>query len=181
VCQERRLERLQHSHLPPIEERERAQSTWARTPPVATYCVQRSSLHRGDFSGILRKTRVLGNTRPPMSHVCGRRYREMDSRNKYGVITYGVRSSPTSTPDGFSWTSHNLRRGAASAAYAIGARLMDIRHVSGWSTISSVLDAKYVNFMMQSSPKARMFFGSLIKDPLPQVVAAPPRRLRRRA
>ncbi len=36
-----------------------------------------------------------------------------------------------SPPEGFSWTSHNLRKGAASAANAIGARLTNIRYQGG--------------------------------------------------
>jgi len=69
-------------------------------------------------------------------------------------------------PDGFSWTSHSLRKGAASAAYAIGARLTDIRYAGGWSTNSTVLTSKYIDFTMQPSPEARMFFDFLIKGPL---------------
>jgi hypothetical protein len=69
-------------------------------------------------------------------------------------------------PDGFSWTSHSLRKGAASAAYAIGARLTDIRYAGGWSTNSTVLASKYIDFTMQPSPEARMFFEFLIKGPL---------------
>ena len=71
-----------------------------------------------------------------------------------------VRCSP---PQGFSWTSHSLRKGAASAANAIGARLDDVRYMGGWSTNSSVLVAKYIDFAMQPTPAARLFFGYLCK------------------
>jgi hypothetical protein len=71
-----------------------------------------------------------------------------------------VRRSP---PEGFAWTSHSLRKGSASAANAIGARLTDIRFMGGWSTNSSVLEAKYIDFAMQPTPAARLFFGYLCK------------------
>ncbi len=45
-------------------------------------------------------------------------------------------------PAKFAWTSHNLRKGAASVAYAIGASLTNIRYAGGWSTNSTVLEAK---------------------------------------
>jgi hypothetical protein len=67
-------------------------------------------------------------------------------------------------PEGFSWTSHSLRKGAASAAHAIGARLTDIRFAGGWATTSNVLEAKYIDFTMQPSPAAWLFFGYLRKD-----------------
>jgi hypothetical protein len=57
-------------------------------------------------------------------------------------------------PEGFSWTSHILRKGAASAANAIQVRLTDIRFARGWATISTVLEAKYIDFAMRLTPAA---------------------------
>jgi len=68
-----------------------------------------------------------------------------------------------SSPEGFSWTSHNLRKGAASAANAIGARLTDIRYQGGWATNSNVLEAKYIEFTMKPFAAARLYFGYLCK------------------
>ena len=65
--------------------------------------------------------------------------------------------------EGFSRTSHNLRKGVASAAIAIGARLPDIRYVGKWSTNSTVLEATYIDFTMLPTPAARLFFGHLCK------------------
>ena len=67
-------------------------------------------------------------------------------------------------PPGFCWTSHSLRKGAASAAYAIRVRLDDIRYAGGWSTKSTVLEAKYVDFTMKPTKAALLFFGYLKKD-----------------
>jgi hypothetical protein len=69
-------------------------------------------------------------------------------------------------PEGFAWTSHSLRKGAASAAHAIGARLTDIRYAGGWSTNSTVLEAKYIDFTMQPTPAAWIFFGFLHRGTL---------------
>ena len=65
--------------------------------------------------------------------------------------------------EGFSSTSHSLRKGDASTANAIGVRLTDIRYAGGWSTISTVLEAKYIDFAMLPTPAARLFFGYMCK------------------
>ena len=67
-------------------------------------------------------------------------------------------------PAGFSWTSHSLRKGAASAAYAIKVPLSDIRFAGGWSTNSTVLEGRYVDFAMQPTGAAHLFFGHLLKE-----------------
>ena len=69
-------------------------------------------------------------------------------------------------PEGFSRTSHNLRKGAASAANAIGARLANICYQGGWATNSNVIEVKYIDFTMQPSAAARLFFGYLCKGNL---------------
>ena len=69
-----------------------------------------------------------------------------------GTLTGWIRTAYTPTeclpPEGFTWTSHNLRKGAASAAHAIGARLTDIRFAGGWATTSNVFQLKYIDFTM---------------------------------
>eukprot|EP00873_Tetraselmis_striata_P026591 jgi/Tetstr1/446855/TSEL_034333.t1 len=47
-------------------------------------------------------------------------------------------------PPGFVWTSHSLRKGAATAAYAIGVVLQKIKHFGGWAQLSSVV-LDYIN------------------------------------
>jgi hypothetical protein len=74
---------------------------------------------------------------------------------------YGSRTRP---PEGFSWTSHNLRKGAASASNAIQVHLTDIRFAGGWATNSTVLEAKYIDFAMRPTPVAWIFFGYLRKN-----------------
>ena len=69
-----------------------------------------------------------------------------------------------SPPSDFRWTSHSLRKGAALATNAIEAPLNDIRYAGGWSTNSSVLEAKYIDFAMAPSYAAYIFFGHLKRD-----------------
>ncbi len=71
------------------------------------------------------------------------------------------KATGNSPPNGFSWTSHSLRKGAASAANAIKAPLNDIRYSGGWFTNSNVLEAKYIDFAMAPSTAAYIFFGHL--------------------
>ena len=80
-----------------------------------------------------------------------------------GWLTAAYTAALCLPPAGFAWTSHSLRKGAASAAYAIGARLTDIRYAGGWSTNSTVLEAKYIDFTMRPSPAAWIFFGYLYR------------------
>ena len=78
-------------------------------------------------------------------------------------------------PTGFSWTSHSLRKGAASAANAIKVALTDIRYAGGWSTNSTVLESKYIDFSMPASRAAYIFFGHLKRDTPSEQQEAPQR------
>eukprot|EP00873_Tetraselmis_striata_P019426 jgi/Tetstr1/439690/TSEL_028109.t1 len=63
-------------------------------------------------------------------------------------------------PASTSWTSHSLRKGAASAANAIGAPLSHIRYQGGWATNSdAVMD--YIDPNVLPSPGAWFFFGHI--------------------
>jgi hypothetical protein len=42
-------------------------------------------------------------------------------------------------PDGFCWTSHSFRKGAATAAYTVGVTLQNMKHFGGLSTDWSVV------------------------------------------
>eukprot|EP00873_Tetraselmis_striata_P046618 jgi/Tetstr1/466882/TSEL_011337.t1 len=63
-------------------------------------------------------------------------------------------------PAGTSWTSHSLRKGAASAANAIGAPLSHIRYQGGWATNSDVV-LDYIDPNVLPSPGAWFFFGHI--------------------
>lgn len=69
-------------------------------------------------------------------------------------------------PPGFAWESHSLRKGAASAAFAIGARLEKIRYMGGWAKSSNVVTDHYIDFTMEPSPAAWLFFGHLCPSPI---------------
>eukprot|EP00873_Tetraselmis_striata_P001359 jgi/Tetstr1/421623/TSEL_012564.t1 len=63
-------------------------------------------------------------------------------------------------PAGTSWTSHSLRKGAASAANAIGVPLSHIRDQGGWATNSDVV-LDYIDPNILPSPGAWFFFGHI--------------------
>eukprot|EP00873_Tetraselmis_striata_P024345 jgi/Tetstr1/444609/TSEL_032458.t1 len=63
-------------------------------------------------------------------------------------------------PAGTSWTSHSLRKGAASAANAIGAPLSHIRYQGGWATNSDVV-LDYIDPNVLPSHGAWFFFGHI--------------------
>lgn len=68
------------------------------------------------------------------------------------------------------FTSHSCRRGAASAALSIGVPLERISWWGGWSFNSASI-FEYLDFSMQSSPAANLFFGWLKTSPAGDVPA----------
>ncbi len=72
--------------------------------------------------------------------------------------------APPPPPICFCSTSHNISKGAASAAYAIKVPLTDIRYAGGWSTSSTVLESKYIEFTMRPTQATLLIFGYLKKD-----------------
>jgi hypothetical protein len=71
----------------------------------------------------------------------------------------------TSAPAGFKWTSHSLRKGAASAASCIGAPLPVITCMGGWAKNISVTEGKYIDPTMTPTPAAWRIFGWLTPSP----------------
>ncbi len=75
-----------------------------------------------------------------------------------------LRATKQSPPTWFRWTSHSLRKGAASAANIIKVPINDIRYAGGWSTNYTVLESKYIDFAIAFSKAAYIFFGHLKRD-----------------
>eukprot|EP00873_Tetraselmis_striata_P012743 jgi/Tetstr1/433007/TSEL_022344.t1 len=65
-------------------------------------------------------------------------------------------------PTGFKWTSHSLRKGAASAASCVGVPLPAIKHMGDWSKNSDVVTGKYIDPTLRPTPTAWRFFGWLV-------------------
>lgn len=63
-------------------------------------------------------------------------------------------------PEGYTYSSHSLRSGAASAAFAIGADIIRICYCGGWAQGSQAVFS-YVDLSWQSSVDAEFFFGHL--------------------
>ncbi len=57
-----------------------------------------------------------------------------------------------------------MHKGGASATYAIKVPLTDIRYARGWSTNSTDLESKYIDFTMRATHAALLFFSYLKKD-----------------
>jgi len=66
-----------------------------------------------------------------------------------------------SAPPGFKWTSHSLRKGAATAANAIGASLHTICYHGGWSVKSGVVH-DYIDPSIVADSAAAAFFAWLL-------------------
>ena len=75
-------------------------------------------------------------------------------------------------PPRLCWTSPSLRKGAASAAYAIKVRLNDIRYAGGWSTKSTVMESKYVDFIHHEADEGRPPVLRLLEERLPYIGAS---------
>lgn len=73
-------------------------------------------------------------------------------------LDQSVAAVNASPPSGYSWTSHSLRKGPASAANAINVTLVHIRHFGGWARNSDVV-LDYIDPNVVASPGAWFFFG----------------------
>jgi hypothetical protein len=74
-------------------------------------------------------------------------------------------------PLGCSWSSHSLRSGGASAAFALGVDLLVIMNWGLWSTLDSL--HLYVDVLVQPDAAAALFFGHLLRVPCPPPGAPP--------
>jgi hypothetical protein len=66
-------------------------------------------------------------------------------------------------PRGFKWTSHSLRKCAASVASCIATPLHVVKYMGGWTTNSLVTEGKYIDPTMTPTPAARRYFGWLVQ------------------
>jgi hypothetical protein len=80
-------------------------------------------------------------------------------------LALALRIVNTAAPSGFKWTSHNLWKGAASAASCIGAPLPVIKYMGEWAENSSVTEGKYIDPTMAPTPGAWRIFGWLTPSP----------------
>ena len=73
-------------------------------------------------------------------------------------------------PKGEKWTSHSLRKGAASGAAAIGVVIDRMCHFGGWSIHSGVVH-DYIDPACPASDAAYAFFGWLLPPHLARSVS----------
>jgi hypothetical protein len=65
-----------------------------------------------------------------------------------------------SAPVGYTYASHSLRKGAASAAFAVGVDIIRICYCGGWAQGSQVVFV-YIDMAFQASLDGEYFFGHL--------------------
>jgi hypothetical protein len=80
-------------------------------------------------------------------------------------LALALRTVNTSAPSGFKWTSHRLRKGAASAASCIGAPLPVIKYMGGWARNRFVPEGKFIDPTMTPTHAAWRFFRWLAPSP----------------
>jgi hypothetical protein len=66
-------------------------------------------------------------------------------------LTLALHTINTNAQTSFKWTSHSLRKGAASAASCIGAPLPVIKYMGGWAKTNSLAEGKYIDPTMTPS------------------------------
>ena len=64
-------------------------------------------------------------------------------------------------PVGCSWSSHSLRSGGASAAFALGVDLLVIMSWGLWASLDSL--HLYVDVLVRADEAAGLFFGHLLR------------------
>ena len=75
-------------------------------------------------------------------------------------LQLALKRTGINAPTGFKYTSHSVRKGAATAMHAIGVALSKICHFGGWAATSSAVH-DYIDPAYPASPAARCFFGWL--------------------
>lgn len=66
-------------------------------------------------------------------------------------------------------TIYSMRRGSASAAFAIGVRAEKIEYMGGWSINSAAFRRHYLDMSVVADSAARTFFGWLLDNSVPVV------------
>ena len=123
--------------------------------------------------GLIRGCATIWNadvhaTRSTALHRCMIRVFRARSRWTSAVqnawLASALRQVQLAPPAGYSWTSHSLRSGAASAARAIGISLEVIRYFGHWARNSDTV-RDYIDPTFRPSLAASFFFGWLTAMP----------------
>jgi hypothetical protein len=99
-----------------------------------------------------------------MGHDGHGRRNEVDGEHKHGMVTSGLESRKAQPATRIQLDIPYYKKGSNVAANAIKVPLNDIRYAGGWSTNSTVMEAKYIDFAMPPSKTAYIFFGHLKRD-----------------
>jgi hypothetical protein len=110
-----------------------------------------------------------------LQQLPARRNMELRTLREYGIYASGsnsLRMAPrrlyrltaigAEPPKGFKWTSHSLRKGAASASSGIGTLLHVVKYMGGWAKNNSMTEGKHIDPTMTPTPAAWRYFGWLV-------------------
>ena len=78
-------------------------------------------------------------------------------------LELACRDLGVAAPLGGKYSSHSLRSGGASAAFAIGVTIDDINHHGGWAPGSDTAIKHYIDRSIRASDAARALLGFLLR------------------
>ena len=110
-----------------------------------------------------QRTALNGGTLPPFRWAITTA--EPASTWTAATLTTWLRQACAAThqapPPGYAWTSHSLRKGAATAAYAVGVPLLKIKYCGDWAQESHAVH-RYIDVTALPTAAARQLFGWLV-------------------
>lgn len=96
------------------------------------------------------------------------------SQHQTAWLQHALWLASHSPPPGYTWTGHSMRKGAASAASAVGVPLPKICHYGGWSVTSYVVVRDYIDPTYPVTPAALFFFSWLTQGTCATVAVPAP-------
>eukprot|EP00873_Tetraselmis_striata_P012638 jgi/Tetstr1/432902/TSEL_002344.t1 len=107
-----------------------------RTDVPARLITRRTDMAAGGDPGLLRSARTASSRWAVTHDEPAASWTSATVTDWLQLVAHMSEEHP---PPGFVWTSHSLRKGAATAAYAIGVVLQKNKHFGGWAQSSSVV------------------------------------------
>ena len=113
---------------------------------------------------IQRRQQEFGSEAPPSAFwaLPGERHTSWTSATQDGWLQEALLHVGLEPPPGQAWSGHSPRKGAASAANAIGVTIAKIAYYGGWAPSSTTLPRDYIDPTMPATPAALFFFGWLL-------------------
>lgn len=149
---------------------------WALPSPTLPSPKRLPTPHCRDLNLLLLSWRVAQNeafaaarATPPLRAAAASQWRLPGEslRNASALATAWVQDVcerlGAKAPLGGKYTSHSLRKGGASAAYAVGVNLRDLCDLGDWAPGSPVPMKHYIDLSVVACDAARAFFGFRVR------------------